>query len=81
LGGGTAFTFLKALGIAVGKSPVENEYLSWVTNALSRYSDKILLPEDHIAFDLLVEDKSRHFSPLGFTTSVVDHIPNEMTGI
>ena len=35
LGGGTAFTFLKASGIPVGNSPVENEYLSWAANTLS----------------------------------------------
>ena len=34
LGGGTAFTFLKASGIPVGNSPVENEYLPSVANTL-----------------------------------------------
>lgn len=80
LGGGTAFTFLKALGTPIGKSLVENEYLTWAANALSRYSDKIMLPEDHIASDLSVEAKSPHFPRPGFTTSIVEHIPDEMTG-
>ena len=48
VGGATAYTFLKAKGVNTGNSPIDNEHLSWVTKALSNYSDKITLPTDHI---------------------------------
>ncbi len=80
LGGGTAYTFLKALGIAVGTSPVQNEYLDWAANALSEYSDKIMLPEDHIASSLSIPEKSNSSSSSGFTASIVKHIPEGMAG-
>jgi phosphoglycerate kinase len=48
VGGATAYTFLKAKGVKTGNSPIDHEHLSWVTNALSKYSDKIALPTDHV---------------------------------
>lgn len=48
LGGGIAYTFLAAEGMAVGDSPVEHEFLPWVKDVLTRYRERILLPEDHI---------------------------------
>ena len=80
LGGGTAFTFLKASGIPVGNSPVENEYLPWAANTLSEYKDKIMLPEDHIVSDFSVKENPDLSPSLGFTVSVVKHIPDCMSG-
>jgi phosphoglycerate kinase len=48
VGGATAYTFLKANGTRIGNSPVDDEYLPWVTNALSKYGNKVMLPTDHI---------------------------------
>jgi phosphoglycerate kinase len=48
VGGATAYTFLKVKGFNTGNSPIDNEHLSWVTKALSKYSYKISLPTDHI---------------------------------
>jgi phosphoglycerate kinase len=80
LGGGTAFTFLKASGNAVGTSPVEDEYLNWAADAISEYRDKIMLPEDHIASSLSIPEKSNRSFPSGFTASIVKHIPEGMAG-
>jgi phosphoglycerate kinase len=49
IGGAAAYTFLKAKGMNVGKSPIDSEHLPWVIKALSAYGDKILLPSDHVA--------------------------------
>jgi len=46
IGGGMAFTFLKAKGINVGKSIVEEDYISYCQDLLDKYSDKIVLPVD-----------------------------------
>ena len=48
VGGATAYTFLKAKGFKTGNSPIDNEHLSWVAKALSKYGDMITLPTDHI---------------------------------
>ena len=34
--------------LRIGNSPVDDEHLPWVTNALSKYGNKIMLPTDHI---------------------------------
>ncbi|HEY6883883.1 MAG TPA: phosphoglycerate kinase [Nitrososphaeraceae archaeon] len=48
IGGAAAYTFLKAKGVRTGNSPIDFEHLSWVTNALSTFGDKIMLPSDHV---------------------------------
>jgi len=51
IGGGMAYTFLKAEGFQVGKSLVEEEQIGFSLNLLERAKEKIkfLLPSDHIA--------------------------------
>ena len=56
IGGGMAFTFLKAKGIAIGKSLLEEEYLDYCREILSN-TDKIILPVDFIVSDSLESDK------------------------
>ena len=46
IGGGMAFTFLKAKGYETGKSLIDEENLEFCTNVLKDYSDKIVLPID-----------------------------------
>jgi phosphoglycerate kinase len=43
-----AYTFLKSQGHAIGKSLVENDKLDLATKLLTDYSDKIVLPVDHV---------------------------------
>jgi phosphoglycerate kinase len=52
IGGGMAYTFLKAQGIAVGKSLVEDEMIDTAKSVLNKAAEKkvaILLPSDHVA--------------------------------
>jgi phosphoglycerate kinase len=51
IGGGMAYTFLKAQGFQIGKSLVEEDQLSFSLNLLEKAKGKIkfLLPSDHIA--------------------------------
>ena len=46
IGGGMAFTFLKAKGYETGKSLIDEENLDFCTNVLKNYSEKIVLPVD-----------------------------------
>ena len=46
IGGGMAFTFLKADGIEIGKSLLDEENIDFCKNILKLYRDKIVLPID-----------------------------------
>ncbi len=48
IGGGMAYTFLKAMGQSVGQSLVDEQSIDWASQALDRWSDKLVLPVDHI---------------------------------
>lgn len=52
IGGAASYTFLKANGVSVGASIIDEEHLSWASEALKNYKDKIVLPIDHkVALD------------------------------
>lgn len=69
VGGGAAYTFLKAKGFNIGNSLFDEEHFDWVKNALSSYGEKILLPIDHI-----VSSEENSYS------TVTGDIPNGMSG-
>ena len=46
IGGGMAFTFLKALDYDIGKSLLDEESIDFCKKVMSEYSDKIVLPID-----------------------------------
>ena len=47
IGGGMAYTFLKAQGFEIGKSLLDEESIAFCQSMLSKYPDKIVLPKDH----------------------------------
>ena len=48
IGGGMAYTFLKAKGINIGKSILDEENIDFCKDILANYSDKIVLPVDNM---------------------------------
>lgn len=56
IGGAMAFTFLKAKGLEIGKSLIEEDYLSFCKEIISKYPDKIVLPEDVVVAQEIKED-------------------------
>jgi len=72
IGGGVAYTFLKAKGLNVGDSVTEDEMIPWVKQALDKYRDKILLPVDHIVAESFENRKN--------LIVVDDEIPDELHG-
>ena len=46
IGGGMAFTFLKASGLNIGKSLLDEEHLDFCKEMLEKHSDKLVLPID-----------------------------------
>lgn len=56
IGGGMCFTLLKAQGISVGASMVEDDQVDAVESLLSDKGDKIVLPLDLVVADRFAED-------------------------
>jgi phosphoglycerate kinase len=71
LGGGVAYTFLKAKGVNIGNSIVENDMLDWAKESLDKYGDKTFLPVDHIVADNFERRKN---------CMVMDDIPDGLQG-
>lgn len=71
IGGAASYTFLKAQGNSVGDSIIDENYLPWAAEALSKYSEKILLPVDH---KVAISDNSKEY------LLVKKNIPNGMKG-
>lgn len=46
IGGGMAYTFLKAKGYDIGKSILDEESLKYASKIINEYNDKIILPVD-----------------------------------
>jgi phosphoglycerate kinase len=59
IGGGMANTFIKAQGIAVGKSLAEDEALDTAKELLKKGSDKLVLPVDGIIGDAFKNEANR----------------------
>jgi len=49
IGGGMAYTFMKALGYKIGKSLVENDKVDLAKELINLGKDKLVLPVDYIA--------------------------------
>ena len=65
IGGGMAYTFLKASGKEIGASLLDEENIDFCKEILSEYSDKIILPVDTVVADL-EEDTVSNVKTVGF---------------
>jgi len=66
IGGGMAYTFFKAQGVAIGKSLVEEDLIGEAKAILAAAKDKnvpFLLPIDHIVADKFAEDANSKVTP------------------
>lgn len=74
IGGGMAYTFLKAEGKEIGKSLVEEDRIEMAKDFLARSNGKLILPVDHVAASAFAEDAD---------TKIVDndHIPTDYMGL
>ena len=61
IGGGMAFTFLKAKGINTGKSVLDEESLEFAKKMVETYPEKIVLPVDVNAFKEFNNDAENHY--------------------
>ncbi len=72
IGGGMAFTFLKAKELEIGKSLLDSENISFCKEMLGRYQDKIILPVDVVTGLEIKDDTTVR------TCLVEDIKPNEI---
>ena len=65
IGGGMAYTFVKAQGGHIGKSIHEDDFLDKARELLASYGDKIVLPTDTLVGDSFSEGASTRVVPTG----------------
>ena len=77
IGGGMAYTFVKAAGGKIGKSLVEEDYLEYASNMVKKAAEKnvkFLLPVDCVIASEISND-------VPFSVCAVDAIPDDMMGL
>lgn len=53
IGGGMAYTFLKASGLSIGKSLLDEDHIEYCQNLMEQYPDKIILPIDSVNAEVI----------------------------
>jgi phosphoglycerate kinase len=74
IGGGMAYTFLRAEGLLTGKSLVEEDKVELARRLLEKAGPKLRLPMDHVVASAFKEDAERRVLP-------VDQIPADWMGL
>lgn len=69
IGGGMAFTFLKAQGYEIGKSLLDETSLDYAAGVLRSHADKLLLPIDIVVASELTETAATETVPANAMTS------------
>jgi len=59
IGGGMAYTFLKAKGYDIANSIMDEESLEFCKKIIEQYGDKIILPVDHVVSSSLESEETR----------------------
>ena len=74
IGGGMAYTFVKATGGKIGKSIHEDDYLDTAKRLLEQYPGKIVLPSDTLAGNAFSNDANTKMFP-------TNDIPDDWSGM
>jgi phosphoglycerate kinase len=78
IGGGMAFTFLRAKGLNIGRSLLEEDKVALATELLTEAGEKIVLPTDNAVSDTF-DFASRSVGSL--STVAVEHIQDKQIGL
>ncbi len=73
IGGAMAYTLLKAKGVSVGKSMVEEDQVGEMKSLLDKAGETIVLPQDHVAAEAFESDDARTVEDV--------NIPDELMGM
>jgi phosphoglycerate kinase len=74
IGGGMAYTFLRAKGIETGKSLVEEDKIALARELLAEGGARLLLPKDHVVASKFGPDAETRILP-------IDEIPADFMGL
>ena len=74
IGGGMAFTFLKAKGLEIGKSLLDEENIEFCKKVLTNYPDKIVLPIDVAVTNEYTDDEE-------YRTKSIEEIATDEMGL
>ncbi len=74
IGGAMAYTLLKAKGVNIGNSMVEEDKIEVARAIVAKYEDKLILPTDH-----LISDEFSEYSSYEYTTSA--EVPEDKVAI
>jgi phosphoglycerate kinase len=74
VGGGMAYTFFRAKGLATGKSLVEEDKLELARGLLHKAGAKLVLPQDHVVAEAFKADAARRTLP-------ADQVPEGWMGL
>ena len=74
IGGGMVFTFLKARGLEIGKSLLDESSLAYAAKLMAEHGDKLGLPVDIVCADVLENDAQ-------IVTVSADSIPAGLIGV
>ncbi len=74
IGGGMAFTFLKAKGLEIGKSLLDEENIEFCKKVLTDYPDKIVLPIDVAVTNEYTDDEE-------YRTKSIEEIATDEMGL
>jgi len=72
IGGAMAYTFLRAQGLPIGQSLVEQDKLDLARDLMNSLGDKLMLPVDHVVVDEIKE---------GAAYEIVNTIPERKIGV
>ena len=81
IGGAMAYTFEKAIGLNVGKSPVENEQLEYALKCLKESNGRLLLPIDAVVTDNFDENAERVIKTVDTIVELGEGIPDGFEGV
>ena len=81
IGGAMAYTFEKAIGLNVGKSPVETEQLEYALKCLKESNGRLLLPIDAVITDNFDENAERVIKTVDTIVELGEGIPDGFEGV
>ncbi|RKY25692.1 MAG: phosphoglycerate kinase [Planctomycetota bacterium] len=71
IGGAMAYTLLKAKGVEVGSSRVEEDQLEQMAGLLAEAGDKIVLPSDHLVAEEFASDAAKPTDGVGIPAGMM----------
>ncbi|HAS55913.1 MAG TPA: phosphoglycerate kinase [Firmicutes bacterium] len=80
IGGAMTYTFKKAMGMNIGKSPVEMDQLEYAKKCIEDANGRLILPDDAVITDSFEEVEGRNIKVVDTEIENGGHIPDGFEG-